>query len=123
MERYRDPIRLAVPGRESYPTMSSNSRTLPRPKSLVFGAKNQEKLRKYKSVVTLKSSDMSSSVVNYQRKATPVKTTSPTHEAVVRRMSKSEAIRGRTGKPASTSEYFSMSPHDSSDDSDDNCYA
>merc|ERR1712080_394576 len=92
-------------GTQSRSTSSSHSssRTLPkpRPKSLVMGSSDIAKMKKYKSVVTLKQSDFksdspimpspmstSSSAQYYQRnyvpRASPTKSTSPTHEAMAR---------------------------------------
>ena len=114
MVRYRDrtAARPRRPGRESYPGNSTtNSRTLPRPKSLVFDpSKDQENMRRYKSVVTLGKSDQhqqqqSISPTYHRNYNVPsVKNTSPTHKAVMRRrLSSSEATFGLT------SEYFSYS--------------
>merc|ERR1712141_374248 len=102
------------PGRESYPGNSTtNSRTLPRPKSLVFDpSKDQENMRRYKSVVTLGNKSeyqhhqqQSISPTYHRNYNVPsVKNTSPTHKAVMRRrLSSSEATFGLT------SEYFSYS--------------
>ena len=106
MVRYRDRTaeRPKRPGRESYPSMSTSSRTLPRPKSLVFGSSKDQGIRKYKSVVTLKSDP------SYHRNYVPTvnKSTSPTHKAVMRRrLSSAEATFGLT------SEYFSYSSEES----------
>merc|ERR1712183_1012122 len=113
MVRYRDrtAARPKRPGRESYPgNISTNSRTLPRPKSLVFDPSKDQEIRRYKSVVTLKSSDESTSPTrvgtnlsstyhrNYNNMSKSVKkSTSPTHKAVMRRrLSSSEATFGLT---------------------------
>ena len=143
MGHYRDPthVRSKTPGRESYPTMStssSSSRTLPRPKSLIVGSSDIAKIKKYKSVVTLKQSD-SSSPANastmtplpqyYQRSYvpnrtySPTKSTSPTHEALTRaaakrKLSYSENIVELPARMITSSEYFSMS-HSSEYESDD----
>ena len=113
MVRYRDHTAVKRrPGRESYPgnSANSNSRTLPRPKSLVFDPSKDQEIRRYKSVVTLKSSDESTSPTrnyhrNYNNMSKSVKkSTSPTHKAVMRRrLSSFEATFGLT------SEYFSYS--------------
>ena len=113
MVRYRDHTAVKRrPGRESYSgnSANSNSRTLPRPKSLVFDPSKDQEIRRYKSVVTLKSSDESTSPTrnyhrNYNNMSKSVKkSTSPTHKAVMRRrLSSSEATFGLT------SEYFSYS--------------
>ena len=141
MGHYRDPthVRSKTPGRESYPTMStssSSSRTLPRPKSLIVGSSDIAKIKKYKSVVTLKQSD-SSSPANaptmtppqyYQRSYvpnrtySPTKSTSPTHEALTRsaakrKLSYSENIVELPARMITSSEYFSMS-HSSEYESD-----
>ena len=116
MGHYRDPThaRAKTPGQESYPTMSTisnSSRTMPsgqakkpRPKSLVMGSSDIAKMKRYKSVVTLKQSDFKSENQNqnskspmlaitpqrefYQRnyvqRASPTKSTSPTHEAMAK---------------------------------------
>ena len=111
MVRYRDHTAAKRrPGRESYPGNSANSsRTLPRPKSLVFDPSKDQEIRRYKSVVTLKSSDQQNQSIsptyhrNFNVKSVK-KPTSPTHKAVMRRrLSSSEATFGLT------SEYFSYS--------------
>ena len=175
MGHYRDPThaRAKTPGQESYPTTrstisSQNSRTLPkkpRPKSLVMGSSDIAKMKKYKSVVSLKQSDFKSDYPqelgvrfpatsptisaqnqNYQRnyvpRASPTKSTSPTHEALARSARKnsfssrttdgatSDSFRSRTSDGASSvvqppmstrmitsSEYYSMS-HSSEYESD-----
>ena len=113
MVHYRDhtAARPRRPGRESYPGNSTNnSRTLPRPKSLVFDPSKDQEIRRYKSVVTLKSdqeSQRTSPTRSFHRNynvASVKKPTSPTHKAVMRRrLSSSEATFGLT------SEYFSYS--------------
>ena len=119
MVRYRDHTAAKRrPGRESYPgNLTNSSRTLPRPKSLVFDPSKDQEIRRYKSVVTLKSSDENTSPTrvgnhlsssyhrNYNNMSKSVKkSTSPTHKAVMRRrLSSSEATFGLT------SEYFSYS--------------
>ena len=112
MVRYRDhTVVKRRPGRESYSgnSANSNSRTLPRPKSLVFDPSKDQEIRRYKSVVTLGKSDQhqqqSISPTYHRNYNVPtVKNTSPTHKAVMRRrLSTSEATFGLT------SEYFSYS--------------
>ena len=144
MGHYRDPthVRSKTPGQESYPTMStssSSSRTLPRPrpKSLIVGSSDIAKIKKYKSVVTLKQSDSLSSAnastmtplpQYYQRSYvpnrtySPTKSTSPTHEALTRsaakrKLSYSENIVELPARMITSSEYFSMS-HSSEYESD-----
>ena len=140
MGHYRDPthVRSKTPGQESYPTMStssSSSRTLPRPrpKSLIMGTSDIAKIKKYKSVVTLKQSDSSANATMtppqyYQRSYvpnrtySPTKSTSPTHEALTRsaakrKLSYSENIVEPPARMITSSEYFSMS-HSSEYESD-----
>ena len=128
MGHYRDPthVRSKTPGQESYPTMStssSSSRTLPRPrpKSLIMGTSDIAKIKKYKSVVTLKQSD-SSSPANastmtplpqyYQRSYvpnrtySPTKSTSPTHEALARSARKN-SFSSRTTDGATSDSFRS----------------
>lgn len=146
MGHYRDPThaRARTPGQESYPTRSTSSshssRTLPkpRPKSLVMGSSDIAKIKKYKSVVTLKQSDFnsdspmpspSSSAQYYQRnyvpRASPTKSTSPTHEALARSARKHSfnsrddtSVVEPPSRMITSSEYFSMS-HSSEYESDD----
>ena len=139
MGHYRDPthVRSKTPGQESYPTMStssSSSRTLPRPrpKSLIMGTSDIAKIKKYKSVVTLKQSDSMTSTpstyyqrsyVQNSRAFSPTKSTSPTHEALTRsaakrKLSYSENIAVEPpARMITSSEYFSMS-HSSEYESD-----
>ena len=129
MGHYRDPThaRAKTPGQESYPTMSTisnSSRTMPsgqakkpRPKSLVMGSSDIAKMKRYKSVVTLKQSDFKSENQNqnsnsnspmlattpqrefYQRnyvqRALPTKSTSPTHEAMAKSQARSRKLSYR----------------------------
>jgi len=127
MGHYRDPThaRAKTPGQESYPTMSTisnSSRTLPsgqtkkpRPKSLIMGSSDIAKMKRYKSVVTLKQSDFKSENQNqnynspmlattpqrefYQRnyvqRASPTKSTSPTHEAMAKSQARSRKLSCR----------------------------
>jgi len=130
MGHYRDPThaRAKTPGQESYPTMSTinnSSRTLPssgktkkpRPKSLIMGSSDIAKMKRYKSVVTLKQSDFKSENQNqnsnsnspmlattpqrefYQRnyvqRASPTKSTSPTHEAMAKSQARSRKLSYR----------------------------
>ena len=123
MVRYRDPIRAKskTPGLESYPApvtstmMSSRTLPRPRPKSLVVSSKDIANLKKYKSVVTLKPSEPSSYYQrSYSHRTSPIKTTSPTHEALVRRRLSSSnahdvAIGSSHTRRMTSSEYYSMS--------------
>ena len=119
MGHYRDPThaRAKTPGQESYPTMSTisnSSRTLPsakkpRPKSLIMGSSDIAKMKRYKSVVTLKQSDFKSENQNqnsnspmlattpqrefYQRNY--VQSTSPTHEAMAKSQARSRKLSYR----------------------------
>ena len=154
MGHYRDPThaRAKTPGQESYPTMSTisnSSRTLPsakkpRPKSLIMGSSDIAKMKRYKSVVTLKQSDFKSENQNqnsnspmlattpqrefYQRnyvqRASPTKSTSPTHEAMARSARKHSfnsrddtSVVEPPSRMITSSEYFSMS-HSSEYESD-----
>lgn len=109
MGRYHDPIHHARPGQEYYPTNSSRS-SRPRPKSLVMGSEaDLVRMKKYKSVVTLKSDHQYQRVVPIQR--TSKAATSPTHEALIRRRLSSynnDPIE-MPSKMMTTSEYFSHS--------------
>merc|ERR1719219_3294556 len=117
---------------------TNSSRTLPRPrpKSLIVGSSDIAKIKKYKSVVTLKQSDSQSSAnaltmtppQYYQRSYvpnrtySPTKSTSPTHEALTRsaakrKLSYSESIVDPPARMITSSEYFSMS-HSSEYESD-----
>ncbi len=150
MERYLGHNQdRGLPGLEGYPVMisdditlrqqsppsfkhSGGSRTMPRPKSLVFGHKDQERLRKFRSVVVLKSdseqSDSTSRVnvplrSSYQRKYDTQRSVSPTKTgsgAVRKRLSRSENYGATSSsggfQTSKTSEYFSMSPASSDDE-------
>lgn len=111
MAHYRGLMHDPRPGPppDSYPIISTTSRTLPRPrpKSLVMDQDEVIRLRKYKSVVTLEPSYQR----NFVPRHSPAKSTSPTHEAVLRRRLSSLGA----APPLHSSEYFSMSHSSESD--------
>ena len=115
-------VQPELPGQESYPMTMSTSKVRPRPKSMVLGSSDFQRIKKYKSVVTLKASDSPTSSSGYQRAfvpRTPHKSTSPTHEALVRHRRLSSSNYYGIEPPSTmmtTSEYFSNSH--SSEESD-----
>ena len=108
--------------------MSTNSsRTLPRPKSLVVADSAEfGRMKKYKSVVTLRSDPMQQLQQGYQRnyvsnRSSPARqylSTSPTHEAVLRKQLSKNFIEPPDAAQM-TSEYYSMvTSHSSAEESD-----